>query len=73
MARTASASISPGKKIIRLKIGTTAESFSDSQLNLRWRNKPDNIYTKIYAFDGKISKDITEPVNHTEINMEMNK
>jgi hypothetical protein len=49
---------SPGTKIIKLRLRTTAFEFADVSLNLTWRNtwNPD---TKIYAYLGPTITDIT--------------
>ncbi len=49
---------SPGTKIIKLRLRTTAFEFADASLNLTWRNtwNPD---TKIYAYLGPTVTDIT--------------
>lgn len=58
----------PGTKIVRMKLQTSAVSFSNEPLNLEWRNPPVppavNPVTKIYAYISLINTQITTPEKH---------
>ena len=56
--------VSPGTKIIRMRLQTTAKAFSHLFFTLRWRNGPTNPYTKIYSYIGETYTEITNPANH---------
>lgn len=55
---------SPGTLIARMKLETSAESFSDAELNLKFRTGPENPYTKVFAY---IDNQITDVTNEEEI------
>lgn len=56
--------ISPGTKIVRMKLQTTSKAFSEQYFRLRWRNGPSNPYTKIYSYVDEIYTEISNPSNH---------
>lgn len=56
--------VSPGTKIIRMRLQTTSKAFSELFFRLRWRNGPTNPYTKIYSYIGENYTEITNPSNH---------
>jgi hypothetical protein len=52
--------IFPGTRIVRMKLQTTAQSFSLSNLNLAWRDSTaGDPFTKTFAYIGATSTDIT--------------
>lgn len=52
-------------KIVRLRLTTSAFIFSETPLDLGWRNGISNPYTKIYAYVGTTGTDISTPNTHT--------
>ncbi|MBS1518904.1 MAG: T9SS type A sorting domain-containing protein [Bacteroidetes bacterium] len=57
-------SVLPGTKLARMRLSTNAETFSVQYFSLRWRNGPENPYTKIYAFVNSSLTEITNPAFH---------
>lgn len=57
----------PGTLIVRMSLRTSAAAFAQNQnLNLAWRNPPTaDPVTKIFAYVGTTSTDITTPNTHT--------
>lgn len=54
---------SPGTKIVKMKVTTTASEFAEVPVNLTWRNQ-DDPFTKIYAFVGSVNTNITTSSSH---------
>jgi len=54
-----------GTKLVRMKLMTNSGSFDVQYLSLRWRNGPENPYTKIYSFENSVFTEITDPSNHS--------
>lgn len=59
-------STAPGTLVVRMSLRTTAPALNpDQNINLQWRNAPEgNPFTKIFAYVGTISTDITNGANH---------
>lgn len=59
---------SPGTKIVRMRLQTSAATLSSEPLNLSWRNPPVppaiNPVTKIYSYVDNVNTQITTPENH---------
>lgn len=55
---------SPGTLIAKVRLVTSAKSFSDAELNLRFRTGPENPYTKVFAY---IDNQITDVTNKVEV------
>jgi Secretion system C-terminal sorting domain len=55
----------PGTKIARMRLSTTASSFSNAPLNLQWRSDLPNPYTKIFAYIGTTTVEISTPNTHS--------
>ncbi|MBK9405464.1 MAG: hypothetical protein IPN57_13235 [Ignavibacteria bacterium] len=60
--------VTPGSKIIRMRLRTTAAAFSSTNLadlNLRWRNaNAGNPFSKIFVYIGGLNTEITDSTNH---------
>jgi len=54
-----------GTKLVRMKLMTNSGSFDVQYFSLRWRNGPENPYTKIYSFENSVFTEITDPSNHS--------
>ncbi len=55
---------SPGTLIAKMRLATSAESFSDAGLNLKLRTGPENPYSKVFAY---IDDQITDVTNMEEV------
>jgi hypothetical protein len=56
----------PGTKIARMRLETSAPSFTADTANIRWRNFPNpSFVTRVYAFVGTVNTDITTPATHS--------
>lgn len=56
--------VSPGTRIVRMRLQTTAKTFGELYFRQRWRNGPSNPYTKIYSYIGETYTEITNSANH---------
>ena len=58
----------PGTKIVKMRLQTSAASLSGDLLNIEWRNPPvppqTNPVTKVYAYVGTENTNITSPATH---------
>jgi len=52
---------SPGTLIVRMRLQTSAEKFSEVPLNLKLRSGPGNPFTKVFTYTNDRIKDITIP------------
>lgn len=55
----------PGMLIAKVKLETSSDKFAEGeQLNLRWTDEQNKFKTKLAVFNGKESREITNPENH---------
>lgn len=54
---------SPGTRIARMKITTTAPSMSNAPVSLSWRSSSPDPFTKIYAYIGNVNTNISSSAN----------
>ncbi|MBK8983792.1 MAG: hypothetical protein IPM38_16110 [Ignavibacteria bacterium] len=50
---------SPGTKIARMKLQTTASSFAEVPLLFEWRNQSPDPFTKIYAYINNLNINVS--------------
>jgi len=55
---------SPGTKIAKMKIQTTAGSFANVPLNFAWRTQSPDPFTKIYAYVGTVNTNVTSGASY---------
>lgn len=53
------------KKILRVRLITTASQFANTDIQLQWRNMLPNPFTKVFAYVGTTNTDISTPATHT--------
>lgn len=51
----------PGIKVVKMKLETSATEFQNVDLNLRWRYALPNPFTKIFAYIGTKNEDVSSP------------